>query len=155
MSGDINSGSDLENLLRRKLVIVALLQQIKMNSSWYESDKFFGIDALSLDSLEGAELFASYIDTADNGEERLAYYEGFLRSLTAAYVKRILIEAVSILEEAVPTLDAAIHSALVRGETAYSFNLTLNQSAQLVTVAGSATLQNADGWTFDGSQAIW
>jgi hypothetical protein len=150
-SVDTHSLNKLEGGLKKKFIIVELLQQIRMNSSWYEADMFFGIDALSLESMETAELFAAYVDTAEHEEERRGYYENFLRSLTAAYVKRILVEAVSILEDASPAIDAAIHSALARGETAYSFNLTLSQSTQVVTVAGSATLQNAVGWTFDAA----
>lgn len=148
---DAHPFNDLEGTLKKKVVIVELLQQIKMNRSWYEANIFAGIDLLSLDSLENAEAFAASVDTAEYEEERLGYYENFLRSLTAAYVKRILAEAVSNLEGASPAIDAAIHSALARGETAYSFNLTLSQSAQVVTVAGAATLQNADGWTFEAA----
>lgn len=148
---DIHLFNELEGVLRKKFVIVELLQQIRMNRSWYDADMFFGVDALSLDSIESAELFAAYVDAAEHEEERRDYYENFLRSLTAAYVKRILVEAVSILEGASPAIDAAIHSSLARGETAYSFNLTLSQSAQVVTVAGAATLQNADGWTFEAA----
>ena len=148
---DTHSFNDLEGALKKKVIIVELLQQIKMNRSWYEANVFAGIDLLSLDSMENAEAFAASLDTAEDEEERRGYYENFLRSLTAAYVKRILAEAVSILEDASPAIDAAIHSALARGETAYSFNLTLSQSAQVVTVAGAATLQNADGWTFEAA----
>jgi hypothetical protein len=145
------SFNDLEGALKKKVIVVELLQQIKMNRSWYEANVFAGIDLLSLDSMENAEAFAASLDTAEDEEERRGYYENFLRSLTAAYVKRILAEAVSILEDASPAIDAAIHSALARGETAYSFNLTFSQSAQVVTVAGAATLQNTDGWTFEAA----
>lgn len=148
---DASQLNELESALKKKVIIVELLQRIGMNRSRYEADAFFGIDALSLDSMESAELFAAYVDSAEHGEERLGLYESFLRSLTAAYVKRILVEAVSILEGASPAIDAAIHFALARGETAYSFNLTLSQSAQVVTVAGAAPLQNADGWTFEAA----
>ncbi|QZP34166.1 S-type pyocin domain-containing protein [Pseudomonas sp. DR48] len=148
---DTHPFNDLEGTLKKKVVIVELLQQIKMNRSWYEANIFAGIDLLSLDSMENAEAFAASLDTAEDEEERRGYYENFLRSLTAAYVKRILAEAVSILEDASPAIDAAIHSALARGETAYSFNLTFSQSAQVVTVAGAATLQNAEGWTFEAA----
>jgi hypothetical protein len=148
---DTYSFNDLEGALKKKVIVVELLQQIKMNRSWYEANVFAGIDLLSLDSMENAEAFAASLDTAEDEEERRGYYENFLRSLTAAYVKRILAEAVSILEDASPAIDAAIHSALARGETAYSFNLTFSQSAQVVTVAGAATLQNTDGWTFEAA----
>lgn len=148
---DTHPFNDLEGTLKKKVVVVELLQQIKMNRSWYEANIFAGIDLLSLGSMENAEAFAASLDTAEDEEERRGYYENFLRSLTAAYVKRILAEAVSILEDASPAIDAAIHSALARGETAYSFNLTLSQSAQVVTVAGAATLQNAEGWTFEAA----
>ncbi|WP_095051645.1 S-type pyocin domain-containing protein [Pseudomonas sp. Irchel s3b2] len=157
IEGRINSAVDippfnkLEGALKKKAIIVELLQQVRMNRSWYEADAFFGIDALSLDRMESAELFAAYVDSVEHDTERLDLYESFLRSLTAAYVKRILVEAVSILEDASPAIDAAIHSALARGETAYSFKLTLSQAAQVVTVAGAATLQNADGWTFEAA----
>ncbi|UVK97378.1 S-type pyocin domain-containing protein [Pseudomonas sp. B21-048] len=157
IEGRISSATDahpfnkLEGALKKKIIIVELLQRVRLNRSWYEADAFFGIDALSLDSMESAELFAAYVDSAEHDAERLGLYESFLRSLTAAYVKRILVEAVSILDDASPAIDAAIHSALARGETAYSFNLTLSQSAQVVTVAGAATLQNADGWTFEAA----
>jgi hypothetical protein len=142
---DASQLNELESALKKKVIIVELLQRIGMNRSWYEADVFFGVDALSLDSMESAELFAAYVDSAEHEEERLGLYENFLRSLTAAYVKRILVETVSILDDASPAIDAAIHSALARGETAYNFNLTLSQSAQVVTVAGAATLQDADG----------
>ncbi|CAI8890590.1 S-type pyocin domain-containing protein [Pseudomonas sp. IT-P294] len=148
---DTHPFNDLEGTLKKKVVVVELLQQIKMNRSWYEANIFAGIDLLSLGSMENAEAFAASLDTAEDEEERRGYYENFLRSLTAAYVKRILAEAVSILEDASPAIDAAIHSALARGETAYSFNLTFSQSAQVVTVAGAATLQNTDGWTFEAA----
>jgi len=148
---DASQLNELESVLKKKVIIVELLQRIGMNRSWYEADAFFGVDALSLDSMESAELFAAYVDSAEHGEERLGLYESFLISLTAAYVKRILVEAVSILEGASPAIDSAIHFALARGETAYSFNLTLSQSAQVVTVAGVATLQDADGWTFEAA----
>ncbi|WP_285432934.1 S-type pyocin domain-containing protein [Pseudomonas sp. fls2-241-R2A-110] len=148
---DTHPFNDLEGTLKKKVVVVELLQQIKMNRSWYEANIFAGVDLLSLGSMENAEAFAASLDTAEDEEERRGYYENFLRSLTAAYVKRILAEAVSILEDASPAIDAAIHSALARGETAYSFNLTFSQSAQVVTVAGAATLQNTDGWTFEAA----
>ncbi|VVP08457.1 hypothetical protein PS903_03147 [Pseudomonas fluorescens] len=148
---DTHPFNDLERAVKKKVIIVELLQQIEMNRSWYEENIFAGIDLLSIDSMENAWAFAATVDTAANEEERLGHYESFLRSLTAAYVKRILVEAVSILEDASPAIDAAIHSALARGETAYSFKLTLSQSAQVVTVAGAATLQSADGWTFEAA----
>ncbi|MBN3863250.1 S-type Pyocin [Pseudomonas frederiksbergensis] len=157
IEGRISSAVDtppfnkLEGALKKKFIIVELLQRIRLNRSWYEADAFFGIDALSLDSMESAELFAAYVDSVEHDAERLGLYESFLISLTAAYVKRILVEAVPILDDASLSTDAEIHSALARGETAYSFNLTLSQSAQLVTVAGAATLQNADGWTFEAA----
>ncbi|WP_433735965.1 S-type pyocin domain-containing protein [Pseudomonas putida] len=155
IEGRINSVADphqlnkLEGSLKKKAVIVELLQQVRMNRSWDEANRFFGIDSLSLDSMESAELFAAYLDAVDHEEERLGLYEQFLRSLAAAYFKRILVEAVSILENASPVLDAEIHSALARGETAYNFKLTISQAAQVVTVAGAATLQSAEGWTFE------
>ncbi|WP_433770145.1 S-type pyocin domain-containing protein [Pseudomonas putida] len=146
---DSNSCNELECAIKKKVIIVELLQQVRMNRSWHEANIFFGVDPLSLDSRENAEAFAASVDTAEHEEERLGYYEDFLRSLTAAYVKRILVEAVSVLENASPAIDAAIHSALARGETAYNFNLTLSQAAQVVTVAGAASLQHAGGWTFE------
>jgi hypothetical protein len=148
---DAHSFNKLEGALKKKIIIVELLQRIRLNRCWYEADAFFGTDALSLDSMESAELFAAYVDAAEHDAERLGLYESFLRSLTAAYIKRILVEAVSFLDDASPAIDAAIHSALARGETTYNFNLTLSQSAQVVTVAGAATLQNADGWTFEAA----
>jgi len=150
-SVDTHLFNELEGVLKKKFVIVELLQQIRGNRSWHDADMFFGVDALSLDSMESAELFAAYLDAVEHEEERRDYYENFLRSLTAAYVKRILVEAASILEDASPAIDTAIHSALARGETAYSFKLTLGQSAQVVTVAGAATLQSAEGWTFEAA----
>ncbi|MGY2340234.1 S-type pyocin domain-containing protein [Pseudomonas sp. SDO5532_S415] len=146
---DTHSVNKLENALKKKVIIVELLQQIGMNRSWHDANMFFGIDPLSMDSMENAYAFAASVDTVEHEEERLDQYENFLRSLTAAYVKRILVEAVSILEEVSPAIDAAIHSALARGETAHSFNLTFSQSAQVVTVAGAADLLSADGWTFE------
>lgn len=137
LSADTHSFNKLEGAVKKKVIIVELLQQVRMNRCWYEADMFFGIDALSLDSMESAELFAAYVDSVEHDEERLGLYESFLISLTAAYINRILVEAVSILEDASPAIDAAIHSALARGETAYSFNLTLSQAAQVVTVAGA------------------
>jgi hypothetical protein len=150
-SVDTHLFNELEGALKKKAMIVELLQQIRMSRSWYEANLFFGVDLLSLDSMENAYAFAACVDTAYNEEERLGYYEYFLRALTAAYVKRILVEAVSILEDASPAIDAAIHSALARGETARSFNLTFGQAAQVVTVAGAAALQSADGWTFEAA----
>ncbi|MGN8275049.1 S-type pyocin domain-containing protein [Pseudomonas sp. SMN5] len=148
---DTHPFNEFEGTLKKKAIIVELLQRIEMNRSWYEADILFGVDPLSLDSTEMGEMFAAYVDTAEHEYERLGYYENFLRSLTAAYVKRILVEAVSALEDASPAIDAAIQNALARGETVYSFNLPLGQSAQLVTVAGTATVQNADGWTFEAA----
>lgn len=86
----INSAIDthlfnrFEGTLKKKAIIVELLQRIGMNRSWYEADILFGADPLSLDSTEVGELFAAYVETAENEEERLGYYEGLLRSLTAA-----------------------------------------------------------------------
>lgn len=146
---DADSLNKLEFALKKKAIVVKLLQRIDWSRSWSEAIAFFGIDALLLDSEEIAEAFASYIDTVEHGEERLGLYESFLISLTAAYIKRILVNAVSILKDASLSIDAEIHSALARGETAYNFNLTLNQSAEVVTVAGAATLHSTNGWGFE------
>lgn len=146
-----HSFNKLDEALRKKAIVVELLQQITMNRSWYEANVFFEVDILSVSSMKSAEGFAATLDAAANEEERLAYYEIFLRSLTAAYIKRILVEAVSILEDASTAIDAVIHSALAKGETTYNFNLSFSQSAQVLTVAGAATLENAEGWTFEAA----
>lgn len=145
---DIHQLNGLEGALRRKAYVVRLRQQISMSESW-DWTEFHGVDMMSIDRMNGAYVFAVAVEAASNEEERVDNYEWFLRCLTAAYVTLILIEAVSILEEASPAIDAAIHSALAKGETAYNFNLTFNQSAELVTVAGAATLQRAEGWRFE------
>ena len=69
-STDTHPFNKLEDALKKKFIIVELLQQARMNRCWYEADMFFGIDALSLDSMESAELFAAYVDTAEHEEER-------------------------------------------------------------------------------------
>jgi len=147
----IDTLSALEGNLKKKAIAVELLQRIGMSTCWYEADRVFGVDALSLDSTESAGLFATYVETAENNQERLYYYEGFLSSLTASHFKKILINGISILEGLTLAVDAAIHSALTRGETAYRFNLPLSQSAHLVTVAGTATLRSRDGWNFEAA----
>jgi hypothetical protein len=138
----------LEAALKRKAIIVELLQVVRMNRSWYESDMFFGVDALSLDSTESSELFAAYMDTVEPIAVRPSLYDKFLLSLTAAYVKRILVEAIPILEDASTTADAAIHRALARGEVAYTYRLPIGSGAEAGTMAGAIAIHVADGWTF-------
>ncbi|POA17867.1 S-type Pyocin [Pseudomonas sp. FW300-N1A1] len=148
---DTQQSGTLEAAVKKKAIIVELLQRVRLNKSWSEAEEFFGIDALSLDSTESSDLFAASVDTEDFEGVSRSLYEGFLRSLTAAYVKRILIEAISILEDASKAADAAIHSALARGEAAYTFRLPISQSAQLGTVVGAITLHTANGWTFEAA----
>jgi len=151
MSSAIDSQqlNTLEADLKKKAIIFELLQKVVRNKSWNEAVEFFGVDALSLNSTESSELFAGYVDAEDYEGASRSFYEGFLISLTAAYVKRILVEAVAILEDASMEVDAAIHSALARGDTASTFRLPIVQSAQLGTVAGTITLHTAYGWTLE------
>lgn len=75
---DTHPFNEFEGTLKKKAVIVELLQRIEMNRSWYEADILFGVDPLSLDSTEMGEMFAAYVDTAEHEYERLGYYENFL-----------------------------------------------------------------------------
>ncbi|WP_246237898.1 S-type pyocin domain-containing protein [Pseudomonas akapageensis] len=145
---DRQQPNTLEVALKNKAFIVDLLQKARLNKSWYEANVFFGIDALSLGSSESSELFAAYVDAEEHSADRRGFYEDFLRSLTAAYVKRILAEAISILEDAATEVDAVIDSALAKGEAAYTFRLPIGQTAQIGTVAGAAVIHIANGWTF-------
>ncbi|WP_256585463.1 hypothetical protein [Pseudomonas sp. Irchel 3H3] len=148
---DTQQPNTLEADLKKKAIIFELLQKIVRNRSWSAAVVYFGVDALSLNSTESSELFAAYVDAEDYEGASRSFYEGFLRSLTAAYVKRILVEAVVILEDASMVVDAAIHSALAKGDTAYTFRLPIVQSAQLGTVAGTITLHTANGWTLEAA----
>lgn len=147
-ANDTYQSSTFEAALKKKAIIVELLQWASLNKSWSEADAFFGIDALSMDSTESSELFAAYVDAEEYEGASRSFYESFLRSLTAAYVKRILVEAISMLEDASLEADASIHSALVKGERAYTFRLPIGQTAQLGTVAGVISTHTADGWEF-------
>ncbi|NUU39193.1 S-type pyocin domain-containing protein [Pseudomonas sp. C2B4] len=144
-AADAGSFNQLEIALKKKVFIVKLLQRVIWSRAWSGADQFFGVDALSLDRTDFAYCFTS-LDTLEHEEERLDFYESFLLNLTATNFKRILVKAVSILEDASLSIDAEIHSALARGETANNFNLTLNQSAEVVTVAGAVTLNSTNGW---------
>jgi hypothetical protein len=58
-SVDTHLFNELEGALKKKAMIVELLQQIRMSRSWYEANLFFGVDLLSLDSMENAYAFAA------------------------------------------------------------------------------------------------
>ncbi|MGA3800056.1 S-type pyocin domain-containing protein [Pseudomonas fluorescens] len=138
----------LEAALKKKVIIVELLQRVTMHGSWHDAILHIGVDALSLDRETIAEFFASDVESERDDEVRLSFYEEFLLSLTAAYVKRILIEAVRILEDASATADAEIHRALARGEVAYTYRLPIGHGEEAGTVAGAIAIHFADGWTF-------
>ncbi|MGE8337171.1 S-type pyocin domain-containing protein [Pseudomonas laurylsulfatiphila] len=139
----------LEAALKKKVVIVELLQRVEMHGSWDDAILHIGVDALSLGREKIAENFAGDVESEkDDDEVRLSFYEEFLLSLTAAYVKRILIEAVRILEDASATADAEIHRALVRGEVAYTYRLPISHGEEAGTVAGAIAINFAEGWTF-------
>ncbi|WP_256586136.1 MULTISPECIES: S-type pyocin domain-containing protein [unclassified Pseudomonas] len=139
----------LEAALKKKVIIVELLQRVTMHGSWSDAILYFGVDALSLDRETIAEIWAGNVESEkDDDEVRLSFYEEFLLSLTAAYVKRILIEAVRILEDASATADAEIHRALARGEVAYTYRLPIGHGVEAGTVAGAIAIHFADGWTF-------
>lgn len=109
---------------------------------------YFGVDALSLDRETIAQIWAGNVQSEYDDEVRLSFYEEFLLSLTAAYVKRILIEAVRILEDASAAADAEIHRALARGEVAYTYRLPIGHGEEAGTVAGAIAIHFTDGWTF-------
>lgn len=138
----------LEAALKKKAIIVELLQRARIHRSWHDALLYNGLDALSLDRKMSAAVFASNADAEDDMAVRQSFYEEFLLSLTAAYVKRILVEAIPILEDASATADAAIHRALARGEVAYTYRLPIGQGAEAGTVAGAIAIHVADGWTF-------
>jgi hypothetical protein len=138
----------LEAALKKKVIIVELLQRVTMHGSWHDAILHIGVDALSLDRETIAEFFASDVESERDDEVRLSFYEEFLLSLSAAYVKRILIEAVRILEDASATADAEIHRALARGEVAYTYRLPIGHGEEAGTVAGAIAIHFADGWTF-------
>ncbi|WP_223537647.1 S-type pyocin domain-containing protein [Pseudomonas sp. GL-B-16] len=138
----------LEAALKKKAIIVELLQRAKMHRSWHDAIPYNGLDALSLDRKMSAAVFATDVDVEEDMAVRLSIYEEFLLSLTAAYVKRILVEAIPILEDASTTADAAIHRALARGEVAYTYRLPIGNGAEAGTVAGAIAIHVADGWTF-------
>ncbi|RAI64546.1 S-type Pyocin [Pseudomonas fluorescens] len=138
----------LEAALKKKVIIVELLQRVRMHGSWRDAILHIGVDALSLDRETIAEFFAGDVESERDDEVRLSFYEEFLLSLTAAYVKRILIEAVRILEDASATADAEIHRALARGEVAYTYRLPIGHGEEAGTAAGAIAIHLADGWTF-------
>lgn len=140
----------LEAALKKKVVIVELLQRVEMHGSWGDAILHIGVDALSLGRETIAENFAGDVESEkDDDEVRLSFYEEFLLSLTAAYVKRILIEAVRILEDASATADAEIHRALARGEVAYTYRLHIGNDIEAGTVAGAIAIHFAEGWPFE------
>ncbi|WP_223513397.1 S-type pyocin domain-containing protein [Pseudomonas sp. GL-R-26] len=138
----------LEAALKKKAIIVELLQRARIHRSWHEAILYNGLDALSLDRKMSAAVFATDVDVEEDMAVRLSIYEEFLLSLTAAYVKRILVEAIPILEDASATADAEIHHALARGEVAYTYRLPIGNGAEAGTVAGAIAIHVADGWTF-------
>ncbi|KJZ49921.1 S-type pyocin domain-containing protein [Pseudomonas fluorescens] len=138
----------LEAALKKKAIIVELLQRARIHRSWNEAILYNGLDALSLDRKMSAAVFATDVDVEEDMAVRLSIYEEFLLSLTAAYVKRILVEAIPILEDASATADAEIHHALARGEVAYTYRLPIGNGAEAGTVAGAIAIHVADGWTF-------
>ncbi|MNM63883.1 Pyocin-S2 [compost metagenome] len=138
----------LEAALKKKVIIVELLQRVTMHGSWHDAILHIGVDALSLDRETIAEFFASDVESERDDEVRLSFYEEFLLSLTAAYVKRILIEAVRILEDASATTDAEIHRALARGEVAYTYRLHIGNGIEAGTVAGAIAIHVTEGRTF-------
>jgi hypothetical protein len=138
----------LETALKKKAIIVELLQRARIHRSWHDALLYNGLDALSLDRKMSAEVFASNADAEDDMAVRQSFYEEYLLSLTAAYVKRILVEAISILEDASTTADAAIHRALARGEVAYTYRLPIGNGIEAGTVAGAIAIHVAEGWTF-------
>ncbi|WP_223504925.1 S-type pyocin domain-containing protein [Pseudomonas sp. BF-R-24] len=138
----------LEAALEKKVIIVELLQRVTMHGSWHDAILHIGVDALSLDRETIAEFFASDVDSERDDEVRQSFYEEFLLSLTAAYVKRILIEAVRILEDASATTDAEIHRALARGEVAYTYRLHIGNGIEAGTVAGAIAIRVTEGRTF-------
>ncbi|MNI05363.1 Pyocin-S2 [compost metagenome] len=138
----------LEAALKKKVIIVELLQRVTMHGSWHDAILHIGVDALSLDRETIAEFFASDVDSERDDEVRQSFYEEFLLSLTAAYVKRILIEAVRILEDASATTDAEIHRALARGEVAYTYRLHIGNGIEAGTVAGAIAIHVTEGRTF-------
>ncbi|WP_246218934.1 hypothetical protein [Pseudomonas izuensis] len=109
-AAEAGSFNQLEVALKKKAFVVKLLQRVIGSRAWSGADQFFGVDALSLDRTDFAYCFAS-LDTLEHEEERLGFYEGFLLALTATNFKRILVKAVSILEDASLSIDAEIHSA--------------------------------------------
>ncbi|MND78270.1 Pyocin-S2 [compost metagenome] len=138
----------LEAALKKKVIIVELLQRVTMHGSWHDAILHIGVDALSLDRETIAEFFAGDVDSERDDEVRQSFYEEFLLSLTAAYVKRILIEAVRILEDASATADAEIHRALARGEVAYTYRLHIGNGIEAGTVAGAIAIHVTEGRTF-------
>ncbi|MNF46307.1 Pyocin-S2 [compost metagenome] len=138
----------LEAALKKKVIIVELLQRVTMHGSWHDAILHIGVDALSLDRETIAEFFAGDVDSERDDEVRQSFYEEFLLSLTAAYVKRILIEAVRILEDASATTDAEIHRALARGEVAYTYRLHIGNGIEAGTVAGAIAIHVTEGRTF-------
>jgi hypothetical protein len=138
----------LEVALKKKAIIVELLQRARIHRSWHDALLYNGLDALSLDRKMSAAVFASNADAEDDMAVRQSFYEEYLLSLTAAYVKRILVEAIPILEDASATADSAIHRALAKGEVAYTYRLPIGNGAEAGTVAGAIAIHVADGWTF-------
>lgn len=140
--------NELEAALKKKAIIVELLQRARIHSCWLDALLYNGLDALSLDRKMSAAVFASNTDAEDDMAVRQSFYEEYLLSLTAAYVKRILVEAISILEDASTTADAAIHSALARGEVAYTYRLHIGNGIEAGTVAGAIAIHVTEGRTF-------
>lgn len=155
----ITSGIDapsnlLESALQTKVIILELIRKLKSNKCWREAELFFGIDALSLESSERAELFAAYVDTLEEPSEGTSrgLYESFLSSLTAAYIKRSLVEAIAILEQESTTADAALVAAQAEAQrVGTTIRIPIGQSAHMATMAGTLGIQAANGLTLEAA----
>lgn len=140
----------LQDALRNKEIIDDIWLKARLNKSWSESGSFYGVDALSLDTIEGAHLFAAYVDALDAPHNDMAknYYEHFARSLTADHIKRLLVDALSILEEASAAADISI---FIAQDTApgrpHSFKVPIDHDVRLTSIAGAISIAPVNNLT--------
>ncbi|QBF27375.1 S-type Pyocin [Pseudomonas tructae] len=140
----------LQGALEIKSAINEIWLKARLSKSWSESGNFYGVDALSLDTVEGAHLFAAYVDALDGPHTGMTkiYYANFIRSLTADHVKRLLIEAMTILEEASAITDISIFIAQATtpgwGST---FKVPIERDIRLGSIAGAISIAPANNLT--------
>lgn len=142
----------LEAALNQKRTISEIQFLIQQNRCWREDEVFFGVNALTLSRNDRPYLFAAYVETLEEPLEGTSrnLYERYLLSLTAAYIKRIAVEAITILDKASQATDFTILRILDETEeVARTVKIPINQGMQLGTVLGSIAVNTSKGFTFE------